>query len=96
MQSFPDDNPNLPVRLLLVERADAGALENADAIAITVAVEGRGEHIVFGLRLDDQSTCVVTLGPVPAAATKVAKAVSETWAVGGLTIPLDLRNVKPN
>lgn len=96
MQSFPEDDPNLPVRLLLVERADAGALENADAIAITIAVEGHGEHVVFGLRLDDQSTCVVTLGPVPAAATKAAKVISERWAVGGLTIPLNLRNVKPN
>lgn len=82
------DDPHLAVYLLRIEVADIGALdEPAEAIAISVEVVSRGEFVVYGLRLSDNSSAECSLGPVPVAALSAAKRITRDWIVGATPVP---------
>ena len=81
------DDPNLPVRLITVREADAGAMEDARAIAIEMEVAGKGRLVAYGIGLSDSDFVVTTDGPLPVAAMRKASEVTELWLKGALTIP---------
>lgn len=76
------------IRLIRVQgEPDVGALEAAEAIAITFSVGHGSELTVFGVRFSDGDFTTCAFGEIPALVSRRAKEVTQQWAQGHLEIP---------
>src|SRR5205814_606678 len=81
------DDPNMSVRLLHVRREhDVGALDDAEAIAMTFVADDGREFTVFGLRFDDGDATTCSFGSIPGSVSRAAKRITLEWARGELAV----------